>query len=129
MANPTDRGPAWGIITVALLMIVFGCAEVATALTHNFFGLRTSAGELSTYSGAALGVLYALSGSLVLTNKRPPAIAAILILIVTIIGRVLMVITGLYSIASLKQAVAMAAGTAIAAGFAVYIGLKTSALE
>ena len=127
--KPMDRRRTWGTITVAWLMIVFGCAEVATAFTHDFFGLRTASGELSTYAGAVLGALYALSGLLVLTKRRPAAISAVLILIVIIIGRIFIVITGLYSIALLKQAAAMAAGTAIAAGFAVYIGLKTSALE
>jgi hypothetical protein len=124
-----DRRRTWGTITVISLMIAFGCAEVATAFTHDFFGLQTASGEFSTYAGAVLGALYALSGLLVLANRRPAAMAAVLILIIIIIGRIFMVITGLYSIASLKQAVAMAAGTAIAAGFAVYIAWKTSALE
>jgi hypothetical protein len=124
-----DRRRTRGIIIVASLMLVFGCAEVVTALTHDFFGLRTAPGELSTYAGAVLGALYALAGLLVLTNRQPAALSAVLILIAIVVGRIFMVITGLYSIASLKQAVAMTAGTAIAAGFAIYIGLKTSAFE
>jgi hypothetical protein len=124
-----DLRRRWGIIIVASLMLVFGCAEVVTALTHNFFGLRTAPGELSTYAGAVLGAFYALAGLLVLINGRAAAIAAVLILIAIIVGRIFMVITGLYSITSWKQAAAMAAGTAIVAGFAIYVGLKTSTLE
>jgi hypothetical protein len=40
-----DHGRPRGIIVVALLMIVFGCAEVVTALTHNFFGLHITPGN------------------------------------------------------------------------------------
>jgi hypothetical protein len=128
MVGPADRR-TWGIIAVASLMIVFGCAEVATALTHDFFGLRTAPGELSTFAGAVLGVLYALAGLLVLTMKRPAARLAVLILVIIIAGRVFMVIAGLYSIASLTQALAMAAGTALAAAFAIFIGSQTTALD
>jgi hypothetical protein len=124
-----DRRRTWSIITVASLMIVFGCAEVATALTHDFFGLRTAPGELSAYAGAILGALYTLAGLLVLTMRRPAARFAVLILIVIIIGRIFMVITGLYSVASLKQTVAMAAGTALAAAFAIFISAQTPVLD
>jgi zinc transporter ZupT len=48
-------------------------------------------------------------------------------LIVVVVGRILMTVVGLYPITSIRQALAMAAGTAIAAGFAVYIGVKRSA--
>jgi metal-dependent hydrolase (beta-lactamase superfamily II) len=124
-----DRSRPRGIVAVAALMIVFGCAEVATAFTHHFFGLHTAAGELSTGVGAVLGVFYATAGLLVLTGRRLAAIAAIVLLAVIVVGRAFMIVAGLYPIGSFKQAAAIAAGTAIAAGFAVYVGWKMPAFE
>ena len=34
-----NRTRPWGIVIVAVLMILFGLAEIATGLTHNFLGL------------------------------------------------------------------------------------------
>ncbi len=122
-----DHGRPRGIIVVALLMIVFGCAEVVTAFTHNFFGLHITPGEPSAYVGATLGVLYAAAGLLILSMRRRAALMAVGFLIVVVVGRILMTVAGLYPITSIRQALAMAAGTSIAAGFAVYIGMKRSA--
>lgn len=58
------------IVVAALLMVTFGIAEVTTGFTHNFFGISTSMGTTSAYIGAAIGVLYAADGLLVLTMKR-----------------------------------------------------------
>ena len=124
-----DRNRPRGIVAVAALMIVFGCAEVTTAFSHDFFGLHTAAGEVSTYVGAALGLCYATAGLLVLSGRRLAAIAAIVLLAAVVVGRAVMVVAGLYPIGSLKQAAAIAAGTAIAAGFAIYIGLRIPTFE
>ncbi len=122
-----DRRRPRGIIVVASLMIIFGCAEVATAFTRNFFGLHTAPGELAAFIGAALGALYALAGFLTLSMRRRAALTAVLFLMVIVAGRILMIVAGLYPVTSIRQAIAMAAGTAIAVGFAVYIGLNRSA--
>jgi hypothetical protein len=59
-----------GITVVALLMIVFGLAEVTTSFTHRFFGLFTSKVTISFFLGAAIGVIYALAGLLVLSIEQ-----------------------------------------------------------
>jgi hypothetical protein len=117
------------IVIVALLMIAFGLAEVVTGLTHNFFGIATAKASSSAYAGAAIGVLYAVAGLLILSMKRRAAALAIGLLIADIIGRVAMVATGLYPVNSLKQIVAMILGTSIVAVFAVYIRLKWSSFS
>ena len=110
-------------------MITFGLAEVTTGLTHNFFGISTAKVTTSAYSGAAIGVLYAVAGMLILTMKRRAAGLAIVLLIVEIIGRIAMVATGLYPVDSFKQTMAIIFGTSIVAVFAVYIRLKWSSFS
>jgi hypothetical protein len=111
---------------VAILMIVFGLAEVATGITHKFFGLSTAQVAFSTYIGVAIGSLYALAGLLVLSMKRQAAGIAIVLLTAVILGRIGMVVAGLYPVDSFKQILAMLLGTSIAGVFAVYIRRKWS---
>lgn len=113
-----------GIFIVSLLMIVFGLAEVYTGLAHRFFNLSTAKVETSAYAGSAIGFLYTAAGLLILSMKRWAAALAILLLIVDIIGRIAMVVMGLYPIDSLKQILAMILGTSIVALFAIYIKMK-----
>ena len=115
-----------GITVVALLMILFGLAEVVTGFTHNFLGISTAQVDIFTYSAIALGVFYVAAGLLILTMKRIAAALAIVLLCADIIGRVALVVTGLYPTDTFKQSFAIIAGTAIAAIFAIYIGLKWS---
>lgn len=114
----------WGIVVAAVLMIAFGLAEVKTSLTHNFFGISTAKVTASIYAGAAIGALYAGAGLLILSMRRRAAKLAIVFLIADIVGRVAMVLKGLYPINSFKQTAAMIVGTVIVAGFAVYIRLR-----
>ena len=65
-------------------MISFGLAEVITGLTHNFFGIHTTQGTMSAYAAAAVGVLYAISGLLILTMSWRAALSAIALLIAVI---------------------------------------------
>jgi len=114
-----------GILIVAALMILFGLAEVATGFTHNFIGMvSTSQASLATYLGVALGLFYFIGGLLILTIRKWVAILAILLLCGDIIGRIAMVLAGLYPVNSFRQTFAIVIGTAIAVVFAVYIGLK-----
>jgi len=113
-----------GIAIVAILMIVFGLAEVATGFTHQFFGIHTSESALFTYSGAAIGVFYVLAGLLTLTMRKWAAALAIILLALDIIGRIALTVTGLYPTDSFEQTFAIIVGTAIAAIFAIYIGWK-----
>lgn len=123
-----DQRPR-SILIVAVLMIIFGAAEVATGFSHTFFGLRTAEGGISTYLGACIGGLYAAAGLLVLTMRRRAARGAIALLIAVIIGRILMVTIGLYPVNTVRQAVAMAVGTTIVAVFALFLGWKRSAFH
>jgi hypothetical protein len=100
-----------GLVVVALLMILFGLAEVVTAFTHNFFGIMTSHVTVSSYAATAIGAFYVVAGVLILTMKQWAAALAL-------------VVTGLFPLNSLEQIVAIVFGTAIAAVFAVYIGSK-----
>ncbi len=124
-----NRNRPLGIVVAAVLMIAFGLAEVSTGLTHNFFGVSTSEVTAAAYAGAAIGVLYAAAGLLILSMKRRAAALAIVLLITDIIGRIAMVVTDLYPVDSFKQISAIILGTSIVAGFAVYIRLKWSSFS
>ena len=114
----------FGIIIVAALMILFGLAEVVTGFRHEFFGLTTAQITISTYVGVSLGLFYFIGGLLILTKKKWAAAIAIVLLCGDVIGRIAMVVTGLYPVNSFMQTFAIIVGTSIAAIFAVYIGLK-----
>jgi hypothetical protein len=114
-----------GILIVAVLMILFGLAEVATGFTHNFIGqVSTSAASLSTILGVMLGAFYFLAGLLLLTTRRTAAYIAIVLLCGDVLGRVGMVLAGLYPVDSFKQTFAIVVGTLIAAFFAIYIAVR-----
>ena len=114
------------ITIAALLMIVFGVAEIITGFTHGFFGLRTAEGAASTYVGAAIGALYAAAGVAIVTMRRGAAIVALVLLAMVVVGRLFMVAMDLYPLNTLTQTAAMIAGTAIALGFSIFIVLKRS---
>jgi hypothetical protein len=113
-----------GITIVAVLMILFGLAEIVTGFTHNFFGISTTLGATSTYFGAGIGTLYAIGGLLILTMRKWAAALSLICLSFVVIGRVVLVATGLFSLSSFEQTFAIVVGTTIAIIFAIYIGLK-----
>ena len=113
-----------GITIVALLMIIFGIAEIATGFSHNFFGISTSISTIFTFSGIALGSFYAIAGLLILSMKRWAAAMAIVLLCADIVGRISLVATNLYPLNSTENVIGIVAGTAIATIFAIYIGMK-----
>jgi hypothetical protein len=114
-----------GITVIAMLMIVFGLAEIATGFTHNFLGIiSTQSVDLSTYAAAGIGALYAVGGLLILTMQKRAAALAMVCLAAVIIGRVSLVLTGLYPINSFLQTFAIVVGTTIAIIFAVCISLQ-----
>jgi hypothetical protein len=114
-----------GITVVAILMILFGLAEIATGFTHNFLGLiSTTDATLATYGAAGVGALYAIGGLLLLTMKKWGARLAMICLAAVIVGRIILVLTGLYPLTSLLQDISIIIGTALAIVFAVYMGLK-----
>ena len=65
----------------------------------------------------ALGLFYAISGLLILTNRKWAALAAIVLLCGDVIGRAGMILAGLYPVNTFKQTFAIVVGTAIAALF------------
>lgn len=109
------------VAIVATLMSSFGVAELATSFTHEFFGITTRAGASATSVGAVLGLLYLAAGILTFTGKGWAARAAIGCLLLDVIGRFVMVLTGLFPIDSRRQGFSMAAGTGVAALFGVYL--------
>src|SRR5262245_4040432 len=74
VGRPLDIG------VVAMLMILFGLAEIVTGLTHDFFGITTSAATIFTYASALIGALYAAAGALLLTMKKRAAALAVVLL-------------------------------------------------
>ncbi len=121
--SPQKRLPL-GIILVAVLMIVFGLAELVTSFTHSFFGLTTSQATLSTVIGALLGACYLAAGVLLFRRKPWAVTSAIVLLCVDVVGRIAMVVTRLYPLGSFRQSFAIVVGTALAAFFAIYISLR-----
>lgn len=105
-------------------MILFGAAEVVTAFRHEFFGISTSTSDLFAASATILGLLYAGAGLLLLTMRRGAPIAAMLMLGAVVLGRVGLVLIGLYPLDSAENMVAIVIGTAIAALFIVYIYVR-----
>ena len=76
MVDIAKRPSVWhqprprSIAIVASIMIIFGFAEIITGFTHNFFGLHTAQGAVSTDIGASIGAFYAAAGFVTLTMKR-----------------------------------------------------------
>jgi len=124
MTNEQTQPLPIGLKVAAALMIIFGLAEVVTGFRHEFFGLTTSQATISTILGATIGTFYFVSGFLVLTKKRKWAIVAIILLIADAIGRISMVLNGIYPIGVGYQTFAMITGTSIVVLLAIYIGLK-----
>jgi len=116
----------WGIPLVAVLMILFGAAEVVTGFTHRFVGISTSSSSVFTAAGVAIGLCYVVAGVLILTRRLWAARLAIAFLIADIVGRLALVVTGLYPLNSLEQVVGIVGGTTIAAAFAIYIYVCTT---
>src|SRR5262249_49154172 len=102
----------------------FGLAEMVTGFRHHFSSISISQSGIFTWAAAAIGTLYLAAGLLILTLKRWATRLAILCLVADIVGRVLLVLSGLYPINSPRQITAISLGTAIAVIFAIYIGSK-----
>ena len=118
------------ITIVAILMILFGVAEIATGFTHNFLGIiSTAEATASTYGAIIIGGLYAVGGLFLLVRRKWAAILAEICLIFVVIGRIFMVVVGLYPLNSFLQAFSIIVGTSIAIIFAIYIGLKLKSFK
>jgi hypothetical protein len=118
-----------GIKIAAFLMMLFGFAEVVTGVTHRFFVLTTDTGQLATCVGVIIGLLYFMSGFLILKGRKWAAVLAIAFLIVHILGRVFMVVMGLYRVDTVPQVLGIVIGTAIAVYLAGYVCLKLESFK
>ena len=118
-----------GMVVVAVLMILFGVAEVGTAFTHNFLGTTTSTANVFTYAAAIIGASYAAAGVLALARRKRAAAIAISLLGADIAGRVGLVVTGLYPLDSAQNILSMLGGTIIVAAFAIYITLNWGSFD
>jgi hypothetical protein len=105
-------------------MILFGVAEVFTGffLGHHM-GVSETNSTVFVYEVPAIGALYVIGGSLLLTGKRWAAGLAAVCLVADVAGRVHLVVTGVYPFIGLA-AVAVVLGTAIAICFGIYVALK-----
>jgi hypothetical protein len=86
------------IATVAILMILFGLAEIVTGFTHNFVGVSTTRGAFSAYANAGVGALYSVVGILILSMKKRYVAIALGCLALDVVGRIALVVTGLFPI-------------------------------
>jgi hypothetical protein len=120
----SGKGLRVRLIVCAVLMIVFGATEVATAFRHRFLMLATNLAEVSTIVGALTGALYAAGGIMVLIMRKWSAVMSVICLSAVVAGRITMVAAGLYPFDSFPQIFAIIAGTSIAAFFLVYIARK-----
>ena len=120
-----DKKHPIDIIIIAVLMIIFGFAEIATGFTHNFLGLlSTASAAASTFGGVGIGALYAIGGIFLLTTKKWSAVITEICLILVVLGRISLVVFGYYPLNSFLQTFSIIVGTAIAIFFAIYIGAK-----
>jgi len=110
-------------------MILFGAAEVITAFTHKLFGISTAPGAFSALLASGTGTLYTVSGLLLLTMRRRAAAVAVACLVVAVVGRIAMVVSGIFPLDSFEQIFAMTVGTGIVAFFAAYIGWNWQAFK
>jgi len=110
-------------------MILFGAAEVITGFTQRFFGISTGLSAISTFFTSGIGTLYAGAGLLILTMQKWAAALALTCLVFVVVGRIALVVTGLFPLDSFKQIFAIAVGTGIATFFGVYIGWKWRAFS
>jgi hypothetical protein len=105
-------------------MILFGAAEVFTGLfLGHRIGVSTTNNTVFAYEGPAIGALYVIGGLLLLTGKKWAAGLAQVCLAADVVGRVHLVLIGVYPFVGLA-AVAIVIGTAIAIFFGIYIGWK-----
>jgi hypothetical protein len=122
--EPVNRSRPFGIIVAAAFTVLAGLAEVVTGFTHNFFGITTSSVTVFTYSAAVIGLFYLAAGLLILTMRKWAAAIALVLLGPDIIGRLVLIVTGLYPTDSLKNTLSVIAGTVLVALVALYIGWK-----
>jgi hypothetical protein len=122
--EPVNRSRPFGIIVAAAFTVIAGLAEVITGFTHNFFGITTSSVAVFTYSSAVIGLCYIAAGLLILTMRRWAAALALVLLGADIVGRIVLVFTGLYPTSSLKNTLSVIAGTVLVALVALYIAWK-----
>jgi hypothetical protein len=124
--QPIKESRPWGITVVAMLMILFGMAEVYTGLVLGHSqGVSAANSTVFAYEGPAIGALNVIGGLLLLTGKKWAAGLAEVCLAADVVGRVHLVLAGVYPFAGFA-AVAIVIGTALAICFGVYIGLKWS---
>ncbi|HYB38499.1 MAG TPA: hypothetical protein VEF72_24115 [Mycobacterium sp.] len=117
-------GRSWDLIVVAGFTILAGLAEVVTGFSHTFFGITTSAVALFTVAATGIGLSYLASGVLMLTMKKWAATAALALLSIDIVGRILLAVTGLYPTDTAKNTFSLIAGTLVVALVALYVGWK-----
>lgn len=119
--NAKNRIRHKGITIVAVLMILFGLAEITTGFTGNFLSVVfTSTTAVATYASVTIGVSYVVSGLLILTMKKRELVLAMILLGIDVLGRILLILTGFYPTNSFKQVFAIILGTAIVIIFAIY---------
>ncbi|MCL1803175.1 MAG: hypothetical protein FWG30_05950 [Eubacteriaceae bacterium] len=105
---------------IASALIAFGSAEVVTGIRHEFFGLVTAENTITTLIGSSLGLCYLFAGLLLLVYTKKALRISTALLVIDVIGRFVMMASGMYPMDSPMQILGMAGGTAIAIAFAIF---------
>jgi hypothetical protein len=100
----------WDLIAVAAFTILAGIAEIVTGFSRTFFGITTSGVWQFTIAAIAIGLSYLASGVLMLTMKRWAATVAFALLSIDVVGRIVLVLTGLYPTDTAKNTLSFIAG-------------------
>lgn len=113
-----------GIMIAAVLMIVFGFAEMATSFAGHFLGgISVPTSTQYTIAATATGACYSLAGMFILTLRKWGATLGIVFLSAELLGRIYLVATGLYPFSGIDEG-AIIAGSIIAVLFALYVGMR-----
>jgi hypothetical protein len=82
-----------------------------TGFTRNLLGITTCKINIFTYASAVVGAFFAMAGVLVRTRRNRAAMMAVALRGADIVGRIGLVVTGLYPAVSIKNTLAIAVGT------------------
>ena len=112
------------VFCIAIIMIIFGIAEIITGFRHEFFGLVTEKDTITTIVGMGLGGCYLFSGIFLLCFKKWALFCSFIFLVIDVVGRLIMVIAQMFPTDTARQIVGITGGTVIAFVFAIIVFFK-----
>jgi len=125
-----NRKRPTGVTIAAVYAIIAGTGEVIVGFSGNYLGiLSIPLPPAAAYPAAISGVFYILGGlSLLITRKKWGAVLGIIFIGAEILGRVYIVVAGLFPI-NRTNVFDIIVGAAIAVTVIFYIGWKWKSFE